>query len=345
MTVVSVPRPHVATALGVLITLLLPDRSVPAQQPPPLSHMESILGDGGIVRLPTNPNSTQSWHLYALQQLGLDRQHGFELQLVPAATTQATANALQSGAANVALFSWIEAARMKKAGISLVGVGPFLQWGANQIVAPAGTTYRNIGDLKGKKIGIFRRSSIDWIIDQILAKTVYHMDVDRDIVAQEGAIGLLRGLLESGQLDAAHMFNNLTPSMIATGKFRVMEQTRDTIKRLGLPEIPDLIYFVSTDYAAAHPQNVRAFLAAYREAVQALRTDDNLWTEFGKTLQMPDGAIWMLRDEMRVDLWSAFKPTTAADIQTIFDFLTAHTSSDILALDGVPSDLITSNFQ
>src|SRR6185295_7707378 len=54
-------------------------------------------GSGGVVRLPTNENATQVWHLAAMRKYQLDKKYGFQLQIVPSATTQMTVNAIQSG--------------------------------------------------------------------------------------------------------------------------------------------------------------------------------------------------------------------------------------------------------
>jgi ABC-type glycerol-3-phosphate transport system substrate-binding protein len=68
-------------------------------------------GDGGIVRLPTNENSTQVWHLAAMRKYQLDKKYGFELQIVPAATSQMTATAIQSGNAEVGIFQFLDIVR------------------------------------------------------------------------------------------------------------------------------------------------------------------------------------------------------------------------------------------
>ena len=187
------------------------------------------MGDGGVVRLPTNQNATQMWHITAMQKYQLDKKYGFILQIVPAATSAMTATAIQSGGADIGNFGWIDIQRLRNQGLNLFGVGPFLQWGADHVVVPVDSTAKNIGDLKGKKIGVFSKTNIDWIFDASLAKNKYKMDVEKDLTVHEGAVGLLRGLIESGQLDAAHMYNNLTPAMVAGGKVRVLYQMREIV--------------------------------------------------------------------------------------------------------------------
>jgi NitT/TauT family transport system substrate-binding protein len=303
------------------------------------------MGDGGIVRLPTNANATQMWHITAMQKYQLDKKYGFILQIVPAATSLATATAIQSGAADIGNFGWIDIQRLRNQGVNLFGVGPFLQWGADHVVVPADSKAKTIGDLKGKKIGVFSRTNIDWILDQTIAKNKYGLDVEKDFVVHEGAVGLLRGLIESGQLDAAHMYNNLTPAMVAGGKVRVLYQMREIVEQLGLPETPQLMYSTTGEYAAGHPQKVRAFLAAYREGVEILKTKDDVWNEFGKQLEMTAESIQLLKEEMRVDLWQTFRPTTEADIKKVSEFLLKEAGPSVLGFTELKDGFMTRDFQ
>src|SRR5258708_7863840 len=79
-------------------------------------------GDGGKVRLLFSPFGTNSFPPYVMQKFKLDQKYGFELQTIPAATTQAGVNAIQSGGGDVGIFDWIDLSRMKNAGIKVVGV-------------------------------------------------------------------------------------------------------------------------------------------------------------------------------------------------------------------------------
>lgn len=303
-------------------------------------------GDGGVVRLPANDNSTQVWHLAAMRKYQLDQKYGFQLKIVPAATPQMTATIVQSGGAEIAIFQFLDVARLRKAGVKIIGVGPFLQWGADHFVVPANSTVKNLGDLKGKKIGLFSRTSLDWILDQAVFRNVYGMNVEKDLTIHEGAVGLIRGLIENGQLDGAHMYNNLTPAMVAAGKVRVLHQMKEVLDKLGLPEIPFLFYSSPEEYLASHPQNIRAFLAAYREAIDILNREDTVWLEHGKALQMTPESIVLLRDEMRVDLWKAFKPSTEADMQKVFEFLLKEAGPQALGgLTEYPEGFMTRDYQ
>ena len=141
-------------------------------------------------------------------------------------------------------------------------------------------------------------------------------------------------------------YNNLTPALVATGNVRVMYWIRDLISQLGLPEMPFLFYGFREQYLAAHPQNAKAFLAAFREAVEILRRDDDIWRERGKELQMTPESIVMLRDEMRVDLDTRFKPTFEADVKSAFEFLLKEAGPEALGgFAAIPGDWMTRDYQ
>jgi NitT/TauT family transport system substrate-binding protein len=159
-------------------------------------------------------------------------------------------------------------------------------------------------------------------------------------------VSLLRGLIEQGQLDATFMYNNITPAMTVTGKFRVLYEMRELISAIGLDgDVPFLFHAVSEDYAAKHPANVKAYLAAYREAVQILNTNDEIWMEVGRRQKMDDAAIPPLRDEMRRDLMSKFEPTTEAAVRNIFDVLLATAGPTVLGMSKLPDVFMTKEYQ
>jgi hypothetical protein len=93
--------------------------------PKMLSAGGVIKGDGGTIRLLTNPSGSQSFPSFVLKRHGLDRKHGFELQTMPVHPTQAA-------------------------------VG-------QHRVAPAKSTSSR-SRLKGEKFGVIHRTGLDWIV-------------------------------------------------------------------------------------------------------------------------------------------------------------------------------------
>ena len=233
------------------------------------------LGDGGVIRVPTNPASTGSWIQAVVEKYQLEKKYNVKIDYQMSSVTQLTANAIQTGAADLATFQFVQIALMRKAGAKIVAVAPFLAWGANQVIVPVDSTLKTVGDLRGKKLGIFNNIDIDWIVVQAIAKRDFKLD-PKDIQTQVAGIGLLQALIQNGGLDATTVFNNLTPQLVSGGKVKVLVNIRDLIADLGLPEMPFLFQSVREEYAKEHPQNVRAYLAAFREAVAILAKDDEM---------------------------------------------------------------------
>jgi NitT/TauT family transport system substrate-binding protein len=124
-----------------------------------------------------------------------------------------------------------------------------------------------------------------------------------------------------------------------------MSQIKDEVDALGLPSIPFLFWAASDTYAAAHPNNVKAFVEAYRDAVEILRTDDSAWVAHAEELGMPDAAIPALRAEMRADTWSRFQPQNEADIRKTFDVLNEIAGPKVVGMTTLPEGFMTLTYQ
>lgn len=302
-------------------------------------------GDGGKVRLLYSAFGTNSYIPFIVKKFKLDSKYGFELVTVSAATPQARVTAIQSGSAEMGTSDWIEIARLRKAGVNMVGVAPFLRWGADFVVVPAESSLRTLGDLKGKRFGVYSKTSLNWVIERLVAQKFYGVDLERDATVHEAAVPLLRGLLEQGQLDASEIWNSVTPAMVATGKFRVLAKDSDLVAQFGLPDTPFLLYAVEAKYLASHPHNIRAFVAAYQEAVQTLRDNDEVWIERGREMKMTDEVAALFRTEARTDIWKSFEAKTESDIKKVFDVLLEAAGPEIVGVDSLPDRFMTLEYQ
>src|SRR5258708_28245581 len=127
------------------------------------SIADEVKGDSGKVRLLYNEPGTNSFPPFVIKKFALDKKYGFELVPIAASTSQAVANALQAGGGDVGILDWITLARMQTGGVKLIGIAPFLIW-ANTVVVRTDSPHQNLGDLKGKKIGIYSRNNLDWVV-------------------------------------------------------------------------------------------------------------------------------------------------------------------------------------
>jgi NitT/TauT family transport system substrate-binding protein len=302
-------------------------------------------GDGGVVRLTNQAAGTNAFAVYTMQKFKLDKKYGFQLQVIPAGNSQAAMTALQSGGADVAVADLMMLSSLRHGGAKLIAIVPMFKWG-DHIIVPTDSPIQNLGDLKGKKVGTDTRNDTTWFVIRAAAMKMYNLDIEKEASVQEGGVGLLRGLIEQGKLDATFIYNNITPAMTVTGKFRVLYQMRDLMAPLGLDgDVPFLFHAASETYAVAHPANMRAYLAAYRESVQIMNVNDEVWMEAGRMQKMADAAIPPLRDEMRADLMSRFEPDTEASIRKMFDVLLATAGPKVLGMSKLPDVFMTMQYQ
>jgi NitT/TauT family transport system substrate-binding protein len=309
-----------------------------------VSVANDIKGDGGKVRVLYSEVGTNSFPPFVIKKFALDKKYGFELQPIAAATQQATLTALQAGGGDVGILDWITLARVQNAGVKLIGVAPFLIW-ANTVMVKTDSPYQTLGDLKGKKIGIYSRNNLDWVVVRTHAHRRYKVDLEKEATHHEGAVPLLRGLMDQGQLDAVQMFNSLTPDMVASGKFRILATIRGLIKELDLPDTPFLLYAADSGFAAAHPARMKAYLAAYREAIEILRKDDAVWIERGNMMKLQGQALTLFRDEAREDMMNKFEPQTETDIRKVFSVLLETGGSQLIGIDALPKEFMTLAYQ
>jgi NitT/TauT family transport system substrate-binding protein len=307
--------------------------------------LAQALGDGGKVRLLYNETGTNSFVPFVIKKFALDKKHGFELQPIPTTTTPAAITAIQSGGADVGTFGWNDVGRMIDNGVKVVGVAPFLRWGADFVVVPADSSIKTLGDLKGKKVGTGTKTALNWIIMNAVAQKEYGLDVEKSATVHEAAPPLLRALIENGQLDATHMFNSMTPGMVVTGKFRSLAKISDLVHRFGLPDTPFLLYAFDARYVEAKPANVKAFTAAYRDAIEILKTDDSVWVERGKQLDMTPEVAGLFRTEGRTDIWTKFGPDTEANIRKVFDAMLPLAGAEALGISKLAPNFMTTDFQ
>jgi len=67
-----------------------------------------------------------------------------------------------------------------------------MKW-LNTMVVPFDSPAKTMADLKGKRIGVLRRTGLDWVVVRALTQRLYGFDIDAEAKIQEAAVPLLRG--------------------------------------------------------------------------------------------------------------------------------------------------------
>jgi len=301
-------------------------------------------GDGGTVRMLINPAGTMSIPPLVIKQFNLDKKYGINVETTAYTNNNTATVALQGKSTEVVILDWLATARLRAGGIGVVGVAPFLTY-VNSVVVPVDSTIKDLPDLRGKKLGVQNLTGFDWIVMQAAAKKLYKIDLGKEVPVQEGAVPLLRGLIERNELAATQMWNSLAPEMLASGKFKTMLTIRDLSDKMGLPTVPFLFFGMREEYAKEHPANARAFVAAYRDAVDIMMTNDTLWTEQGQKMKLSPQATVFFRDQVRRDLLKTFKPEMGKGLEDTFTALIDVAGPEVLGMQKMPAGLLSLDYQ
>lgn len=306
--------------------------------------LAQVKGDGSKLRILTFP-SGNDYPAFAIARLKLDKKYGFDAEIVPGQPGPPAMTAFRSAAVDAGNMNWLELARLRSMGENVTGITPFLQW-PNLIVVPANSPVKDIADLKGKKVGTHNRLAPEWLLFVATARAKFGFDPRTDSKVHEAGPGLLRGLLDRNELDGSLMFYNLGFPIVATGQARVLSSTRDLLKPLGLPtEIMLSTWAFRDDYVRQHPANVRAFVAAYQEAVQYLRKNDDIWIEALARQDIKDPkVVALMRDWSRAVTLERFSATPMEDVRKMFDVLYAIGGKEALGVDKLPDGIIDQSF-
>lgn len=236
----------------------------------------ALASDLPVIRAAVLKIGTVNWELETITANGLDRKHGFVLDVRPYADNGATRIAVEGGVADMAVADWLWVARQRAAGKGYVFV-PYSR-AVGSLLVPEGSAAKTLADLKGGKIGI-AGGPLDksWLILQAYAKAREGFDLKAETEQVYGAPPLIFKSGLGGDYAGVVNFWHFGAKMKAAG-MRELLSVEEAGEALGLGvEAPLLGYYFKETYLAAHPGLARAFHAASREAKALLMDGDAGW--------------------------------------------------------------------
>ncbi|WP_223807848.1 ABC transporter substrate-binding protein [Marinobacter sp. R17] len=262
---------------------------------------------------------TAHWELVAMQEAGLDRANGFELQVQPVANLAGSHLAVTSGSADsaVADLVWVQAQHERGMDYRYL---PFSA-SIGDIVVPADSSVQSVADLAGLRLGVAGGpDSKGWMLLKTVA-TRQGLDLPRSARIQYAAPPLLSEALRRGQLDAIVTYWHFAARLRAEGRFRSAFAMRDLLTALELdPDLPVLGYVFRDDWADAHAEILAGFATALEQTQRRLSTEPDAWQALRPMMQVTDEATFaLLRDGF---LSGAPSPLTASRVDDLQRLLT-----------------------
>jgi len=230
---------------------------------------------------------TVNWELQAIQNEGLDKQYGLDLDVQKLAGPDAGKIGLQGGSLDVIATDWIWVANQNQAGADYRFIPYSVQAGA--LMAPKDSPIRGVADLKGKTLGV-AGGPLDknWILLKAYAKKAAGLDLEKDATPVFAAPPLLNQQLAEGKLDALLNFWHYAAKLEAQGFRRVLDG-REVLKGLGVEApTPNLGFVFKQSFGTAHKPALEAFLKASEQARSLLCGKDEVWQKIAPLTQETD---------------------------------------------------------
>lgn len=257
----------------------------------PPASAEAASADTPVkVRFAVISSSGQSEVPYAIKTLGLDKKYGLELEQVDFTTPGQQYTMLRSGKTDVTAGNFVDLLRQREAGLPIQAFHGF-QGYSNRIVVKPDSPIEDFADLKGKKVGQFGTTFLDWLILRAAGSEAYGIDLEKDATPVQGSPPLLNTFLEKGQVDATLQFSTLTLAPLAQDQQRILTDVPEVMKAGGLdPDSFYLNWIVTEEWIEENPGALERLNAAVGEAYEALKTDDSLWPPLGKVIGIENEA-------------------------------------------------------
>ena len=261
---------------------------------------------------------TVNWLMETIASSGLDRAHGYQLEVTGLASGNATRVALLAGEANLIVADWIWALNRRAAGADM-RVAAYSRALGKLMSDPA---ISDLCDLKGRRVGIVGGpSDKSWIVLQALAGQTCGFDLAAETEGVYGAPPLMSRQLTDGGVSAVSTYWHFAARLEAAGA-KPLIAIEDAMAALGVAPAPPLIGFIWQD-GVPDPAALQGFLTSARAAGALLAADDAAWAALRPRMKAQTEAEFAaLRDAYRAgivrDDWTA---ADTAGAQALYDLL------------------------
>lgn len=310
-----------------------------------LDSLHDDPGDLPVMRARFEHNGSPRYMLYTIKRLGLDRDHDFHLdvQLVSDALEggmETVEARLQDGDADLIDIDYISTARERSEGAEIVAIHPYGRT-VGGLVTPDDTDIESLEDLPGHRIGVVRRLDKNWILTRAACREFHDFDPDEEATPVEAGskVGLTE-MIQEGEVDAVIQFWPIVPEITETGDFHEVLPMAELVQRLSgtSNKLPISTFLTSEQFLDSSPETVKKFKGAYRDAVDYLVTDDEIWEEVGEQLMTYDDPdiVRAVRDGWRDMVVGDWNKETIEGMEQLFDHLLDVAGAEALGVEEIP---------
>ena len=281
------------------------------------------------IRIAAQKTGTLAWELEIIRSRGLDRQANLNIETTELASTEAGQIALKGGSVDLILSDWLWVARERALGDDLVFYPYSSTLGA--VMVPDGSLIKDIGDLKGKRLGI-AGGPLDksWLLLQAVAQQS-GIDLKARASISYGAPPLLSAMLLQGKADATLTFWNFCARLEGQGMRRAITMA-DIMKRLGATgPVPMIGYVFHGGWAQRHRALLDRFFSLTHQAKKILASSPAEWQRLAPRIGTTDSAeLDLYRRRYAEGIPSRPLADDVADAQALYKVLARVGGADLV---------------
>ena len=241
-----------------------------------------------------------NWELKLIKELNLDKNNGFNLEIVELASKNAAAVALQGGAVDMIVTDWFWVSRQRNEGRLFTFVPHSMAAGG--LIVAKDSSIKNEKDLRGKKIGI-AGGQVDkgWLIFRAYFKKEFGIEL-KDISRQIfGAPPLLNKKIEQNNFDAILTYWPYQAKLLTNDNFVKVINITDILSKLDLPKgIPVIGWVFKDEWAKGKSDLLNKFLTVSKKAKKMMLESDDIWNKVRPFMNAGDDNLFVnLRDIYR----------------------------------------------
>lgn len=270
-----------------------------------------------------------NWELDVVDRRGLDEAHGIDIEVVPLASENALAVALQGDRVDLIVSDWLWVARQRAKDKDYQFAPYSLAVGA--IMVNPAAEIDSLADLDGRKLGI-AGGPIDktWLLARAYAHQTEGVDLESAVEPTFAAPPMINKLVMDGTLPAAINFWHYNARLSALGMEPLLS-VEDMLDGLGIETVPPLLGWVfSSDWADDNREALQSFMEATYEAKEILAESDEAWQPLEPLVKPESEAVFAaIREGYRAGIIEHYGAAEIAAAGQVFNILAQESDGEI----------------
>lgn len=141
--------------------------------------------------------------------------------------------------------------------------------------------YKTIADLKGRKVGLYSLTSSSTAALVKVVRDKWKLDLRKDFELVVAPPPVLAGLLQKGDLEAMINVDPLVLRLLESGNYRQILDADGEWQSLAGARLLVTTIAAWDDYAQKNPDEIRRLIRAYKEAVEIIARDPQVYVTTG----------------------------------------------------------------